>query len=419
MSDNLISPLINSVWEVGRYVYRLITRTNKRFDFDNFFKVCNIKNSKDEYPKLYKEVECDIGKRYLFTIPVGLSLKDFEKHQDALEAQLNFKVNMILKNKLIEITIVKEDLPTMIPYQLQILPPISKGIQIPIGITANNDIVLLNLREHPHSFVVGATSSGKSVCLKATMVSIITNYSPDDIEIYLGDLKYVEFSLLKNANIVKKFVTSVEDVTDMIQELLDETERRYQLFEERGVTDIFSFNRKYPGEKLKFQILLVEEIVNLLQDKKKTAMNLLKRLIAISRSSGLYCIFSTQRPSADVIDAVVRANISNRITFHTESEKDSIICLDEAGAESLDIKGRGIIKIGSKREVFQGYFIEDEEVKKYIKPYLKPKEVANKNKNNNDELNKINKRNKQDESKKSSDTAKATDEIDLSFLDKI
>lgn len=99
-------------------------------------------------------------------------------------------------------------------------------------------------------------------------------------------------------------------------------------------------------------------------------MKLLKRLISISRNSGLYCIFSTQRPSADVIDSVVKANISNRIVFHTESEKDSVICLDEIGAEALDIKGRGILKVGSQKKIFQGFYISDDKVKECIKPYL-------------------------------------------------
>lgn len=416
MNDNLISPLINSIWEVGISIYRLITGINKRFDFDKFFKVCNIKNSDDEYPKLYKEIKYDTGKKYLFTIPMGLSLKDFTKHQEALEIKLGNNVDMSVQYGYLVIKTVIDTLPQKVVYSISKLNPINEGICIPLGVKANGEIISISLKEHPHSIVAGATGGGKSVCLKSLMVSVIANYSPDDIEIYIGDLKYVEFALFKNASAINKFVTSVEDTTDMIQDLLDETERRYQMFEKVGVTNIFDYNKKFPHKKLKFQILLIEEIVNLLQDKKKRAMKLLKRLISISRSSGTYVILSTQRPSFDILDSVVKANISNRIIFHVESEKDSIICLDTTGAESLDVKGRGILKVGSNREVFQGYFISDEDVKKYIKPYLKPKEVANKNKNNN-ESNKMDNQNKQDESKNSGD--KANDEVDLSFLDKI
>lgn len=411
-NTNIISPLFDAIWDVGKLLYRLITGTNKRFNFDEFFKICSVKNSKEEYAQLYKEIDLEERKKYLVTIPTGLSLKDFTKHQEALEIKLGSKVEMYIDNEFLSIETVVDTLPNKVQYNIPKLQDISKGIVIPIGVNSKKEIISISLMEHPHSIVAGATGSGKSVCLKALMVSIITNYKPDDIEVYIGDLKYVEFALFKNASIINKFVTSVEDVTDMIQDLLDETERRYQLFEQVGVTNIFDYNKKFPNKKLKFQVLLVEEIVNLLQDKKKRAMKLLKRLISISRSSGLYCIFSTQRPSVDVIDSVVKANISNRIIFHTESKKDSVICLDSLGAETLDVKGRGILKVGSNKEVFQGYFIDDEDVVKYIKPYLKPRETANKS-NNIKELNKI------DKTDKIKNSVKANEEVDLSFLDKI
>ncbi|SCJ55113.1 Stage III sporulation protein E [uncultured Clostridium sp.] len=72
----------------------------------------------------------------------------------------------------------------------------------------------------------------------------------------------------------------------------------------------------------------------------------------------------------------MKANISNRIVFHTESEKDSVICLDEVGAETLDIKGRGILKVGSNKTVFQGFYVSDDEVKEYIKPYVVNKKAV-------------------------------------------
>lgn len=402
--NNVLEPIFNAFWDFGEYIYRLITKTEKKFDFEDFFKICLLRNSREEYPKLYKEFSYDNGKKYLFTIPQGLSVRDFRKHQEALEEQLRVNIEINYKNGFIEVVTVEEDLPIMVPYQKPILSSIRNGIIVPIGV-ASTGLIYLNFKEHPHTFVVGSTGGGKSVCLKALMVSIITNYKPDDLEVYLGDLKYVEFSLIKNASIINKFVTSVEGVTDMIQDLLHETERRYQLFESVGVTNIFDYNKKFPTKKLKFQLLVVEEVVNLLQDKKKRAMKLLKRLISISRSSGLYCIFSTQRPSADVIDAVVRANISNRIVFHTESEKDSIICLDEPGAEKLNIKGRGILKIGSNRQIFQGFYISDKEVIEYIKPHLKKEDRGN------------NTENKPDKSIEKEDTADNL--TDLSFLDKI
>ena len=143
---------------------------------------------------------------------------------------------------------------------------------------------------------------------------------------------------------------------------------------------------------------------------------MLKRLISISRSAGLFVILTTQRPSADIIDVVVKANISNRIVFRTESSKDSVIALDEEGAENLDIPGRGILKIGSKKVVFQGFYIEDDEVKRLIKPYLKNEIKAPQSRYNKVIDKKID--DKKIERKIDNNKESARNVKDLSFLDK-
>ena len=113
----------------------------------------------------------------------------------------------------------------------------------------------------------------------------------------------------------------------------------------------------------------------LLEDGKKRANKLLKQLIAISRASGLYVFITTQRPSNDIIDNVVKANINNRIVFKTEDIKNSIVALDKEGAELLEGRGHGLLKQGANITEFRSYFVEDEEVKNLIKPYTKAKEA--------------------------------------------
>ena len=222
-------------------------------------------------------------------------------------------------------------LPERIDYELP--KKINKeGIYIPIGKTFKNKTVTLNLKDNPMSYIVGTTGSGKSVMTKVILTTLISNYSPKELEIYLADLKRVELNLFRRVKHCKKFVYTVEDTTELIADLLEETNRRYELFMKYEVTDIFEYNKLPNVKKLKYQVLFVEEIVMLLDDKKKNAMRLLKQLIAISRASGLYIFLTTQRPSNDVIDNVVKANINNRIVFKCEDSKNSVVALDSAGA---------------------------------------------------------------------------------------
>lgn len=423
MSNNILEPVVNAFVDVIALICKVIFKTGNKFDIEEFFKICKLKNSVEVYPTLYKKIDIPDGIKYLMTIPQSLSLKDFEKYEDALAQQTNTAISMSYKNGFIEITstTVKEQLKELYPYENIRAGHISKGINIPLGYSLNG-LETIKLFSNPHSYICGSTGGGKSICTKSILTYLITNFSgfsesESELELYLGDLKYVELSLFKKCRIVKEFRTSVEDVTDMIRDLLDETEERYRTFESVGVTCIQDYNRKFPNKKMKYQILVVEEIVNLLQDGKKRAMKMLKRLISISRSSGLYVILTTQRPSADVLDVIVKANISNRIVFHTESSKDSVIALDEEGAENLDVAGRGILKIGSKKVVFQGFYIEDSEVKRLIKPYQKTEIKAPQSYYNKAYDKKVN--DKKIEHKTEDNKESARNVKDLSFLDKL
>ena len=257
-------------------------------------------------------------------------------------------------------------LPGMIKYELQKREH-KEGIYIPIGYTFKDKKIVLNLKENPHSYVVGTTGSGKSVMTKVILTTLVKNYKPSELEIYLADLKRVELNLFRNVLQCKKFVYTVEATTELIADLLEETNRRYDMFMEHEVTNIFEYNKLPNIKKLKYQVLYIEEIVMLLEDKNKNAMKLLKQLIAISRASGLYVFLTTQRPDNTVIDNVVKANINNRIVLKTEDSKNSVVALDKSGAENLKGNGHGILKNGSNFIEFQGYFIEDTQVKKIMK----------------------------------------------------
>ena len=262
-------------------------------------------------------------------------------------------------------------LPDKIPYEPQKRTHAS-GISITIGKTYNDKPVTLELKEQPHSYICGTTGSGKSVTTKSILTSLVTTYSPKELELYLCDLKRVELNLFRNVEHTKTFVWTVQDTTKVIYDLLAETNRRYDLFMQHGVTDIFQYNKLPNVKKLKYQILFIEEIVLLLEDNKKVAMKLLKQLIAISRASGLYVFLTTQRPDNTVIDNVVKANINNRIVLKTEDSKNSIVALDSPGAELLKGNGEAYLKRGAEIIHFRGYYISDNYVKTKIKGSIKP-----------------------------------------------
>ena len=404
--SNALQPIFDLFWDAGKIFFTWVFDgwIEPKKSLDEFFKAANIKNSLGEYP----EVVIDNKTVFVVFVPAGLSVDDFLKHKDALELYLNNEVKMEASSGWVRIEMLKK-LPKVIEYEIQ--NRTAKHIKFNIGKSSNKTITL-DLKENPHTYVVGTTGSGKSVMTKVILTSIVNLYSPNEVELYLCDLKMVELNLFRNLEHTKKFVYTVEDTTEVISNLLEETRRRYNLFMENEVTNIFEYNKLKGVKKLKYQVLYIEEIVMLLEDKNKSAMKLLKQLIAISRASGCYVFLTTQRPDNTVIDNIVKANINNRIVLKCEDRKNSVVALDEEGAEKLRGNGHGFIKNGANIEEFQGYFITDDQVKDYTLKYQ--------NKGTSKSLNFL-KDKLQDEGNKN--VTEANEKVkklsDLSFLDKL
>ena len=413
MSDNIVETLVNTTFEVGKLslkaLYKLL-HIKPYYNLDEFFRKVQLKNKQDQYPKLIKVFESKKGYTYLFSCPLGLSLSDFNKYKESIEMQLKEKIEIRERKGYIEIEVITIKLPSRIDYKIPVRE--KESIYIPIGESLQGPTVI-DLKENPHTYLVGQTGSGKSVCTKGILVSLVNNYRPHEVELYLCDLTMVELALFRNLAHTKKFVFTVEDTTEVVADLLEETLKRYQLFMDNGVTNIFEYN-KLPGvKKLKYQILFIEEAVILLEDSKKKAMKLLKRLICISRKSGCYVFMTTQRPSVDIIDATVKAQVSNRIVFAVEDEKNSNICLDSPEAKDLRGKGHGILKVGPTKTEFQSYFISDEQVKEYIKPFIQNKAIE-------DPYSKYKTKVDTTIAKENKELTRANNEVtDLSFLDNL
>ena len=250
-----------------------------------------------------------------------------------------------------------------------------EGIYISIGKTFKGKEIVLDLKSNPHTVVTGVTGAGKSVCIKEMISTLMKNYSSKEIEFYFIDFKIVELSLFKRCtDYVKAYVTEIEDAKELLADLMEECKRRYALFDELEVTNIWDYNKLVPKEKqLKKQIIVIEEFVEFTQDRKKIAMALLKRFSSLSRASGQYLIVTGQRFDNTVIDLVLRNNLSNRIVFQMSDEANSKLLLGRSGAENIDVKGRCYVKVNATIQECQSYYISDKQVKEIIKPYIKPK----------------------------------------------
>ena len=144
--------------------------------------------------------------------------------------------------------------------------------------------------------------------------------------------------------------------------------RRYKMMSELGVRDLESYNSivigEEGGQKLPQVVIIIDELADLMMVAAKEVEDSICRIAQMGRAAGMHLIIATQRPSANVITGLMKANIPSRIAFSVASAMESRIILDTMGAEKLVGKGDMLYApIGSGRpQRVQGCFVTDAEV---------------------------------------------------------
>ena len=236
------------------------------------------------------------------------------------------------------------------------------------------------INKTPHLLVAGATGSGKSVCINCILISILMNAKPDEVKLLLVDPKKVELSVFNGVpHLLAPVVTDPKKASVALAKIVKEMEDRYDIFEEKGVKNIGTYNEMVEkknkdlsdDEKLKkmpYIVVIVDELADLMLVASKEVEDSIMRITQMARAAGIHLIIATQRPSTDVITGVIKANIPSRISFAVSSGIDSRTILDMTGAEKL--LGRGdmlFLPMGESTPTrIQGAWITEEEVKRVV-----------------------------------------------------
>lgn len=251
-------------------------------------------------------------------------------------------------------------------------------LMIGLGRDISGNPVFADLATMPHLLVAGATGSGKSVCINSMITSLLTRTKPHEVKMIMIDPKMVELNVYNGVpHLLTPVVTNPKKASQALKKVVDEMERRYELFSESGSRNIEGYNawlwrhNDEADEKrpmLPYIVVIIDELADLMMIAPKDVEDSITRLAQKARAAGIHIIIATQRPSVDVITGVIKANIPSRIAFNVSSGTDSRTILDTGGAEKLLGKGDMLfLPVGESRPTrIQGAFLSDEEVERVV-----------------------------------------------------
>lgn len=249
---------------------------------------------------------------------------------------------------------------------------------IGLGRDISGEAILAELNKMPHLLVAGATGSGKSVCINGIITSILMRTKPHEVKLMMIDPKMVELNVYNGIpHLLVPVVTDPKKASQALKKVVNEMERRYELFSHTGTRNIEGYNEHIKRHNLEndgkqaplpFIVVIVDELADLMMVASSDVEDAITRLAQMARASGIHLIIATQRPSVDVITGVIKANIPSRIAFSVSSQTDSRTILDMGGAEKL--LGRGdmlFLPVGASKPIrVQGAFLSDEEVETIV-----------------------------------------------------
>jgi hypothetical protein len=241
-------------------------------------------------------------------------------------------------------------------------------LSVALGADVSGHPVIGDLTRMPHLLIAGATGSGKSVCINAVLGGFLLQATPAQLKMILIDPKRVELSNFADLpHLLVPVVVEPEAAVASLRWAVKEMEERYKLFASHAARNIVAFNEKAPGlgvAPLPYIVIVIDELADLMMVAAGEIEDLICRIAQLARAVGLHLIVATQRPSADIITGLIKANIPSRVAFAVSSGVDSRVILDEMGAEKLLGRGDMLylpIDEGKPRRL-QGAFVSDREL---------------------------------------------------------
>lgn len=261
----------------------------------------------------------------------------------------------------IEIT---NDKQSLVPFEYITQTDMELPIFLGQDVTGNN--IYKDLTKAPHLLVGGSTSSGKSIFINTLISSIIE--SKANVKFIMIDPKKVELSVYKDLGPNWFFnggepITDATNAIDTLNELCTEMDARYEILKEAKARNIIEGRAK--GIQMSYIVCVIDEYADLVMTSSDVEKPII-RIAQLARAVGIHVVLATQRPSAQVVTGLIKANFPTRICFKVASGMDSRVVLDRMGGQKLLGNGDMLFLAGSDMLRIQCSFIDMQQVEDIV-----------------------------------------------------
>ena len=342
----------------------LLDKLYKENKYEKLFRMCGIENRDKQVPVIIKKQTNGIETTLVIHLPAGISQKHFEAKQQELEQFLNAKIELGYNKNLI-MELIDNNLKTEYKY---VFEECDGPLKIYCAET-NRGKFYLDIEKCPHILLAGETGSGKSTFLDTIILSLIQ--SKYNIDLHLIDFQSVGLGKYEKCKKVKSYGETPKDFKLLLDELEEENKRRIALFKSVSnkiyIDKLETWNKRYPERALPYKVIIVDEAARLAEKQYEDFLEQLRTRVQMDRKVGLHFLISLQRPSVDILQGSLKANLPCRLAFETCSEVDSKVILDKSGAEELKNPGRFIIKYSGNYTECQSLYIPSDNIFKFLK----------------------------------------------------
>ena len=344
--------------------------------------------------------------RFELTIPRGIKISRITALADDIALSLgaaNVRIAPIPDKIAVGIEVPNKTVNTVYIRECISSPAFTNArsrLSFAVGKDITGKPVIGDIAKMPHMLIAGTTGSGKSVCINSMLISLLYKSMPEEVRLIMVDPKMVELGNYNGIpHLLIPVVTDPKKAAGALNWAVGEMERRYKLFADHQVRNLVGYNDLMRAERAKAEaaaaaidedadegegqqaqpvvdqyqvlpqiVIVIDELADLMMVAAKEVETSICRIAQKARAAGMHLVVATQRPSADVITGIMKANIPSRIAFAVASQIESRIILDTTGAEKLIGKGDMLYApLGEGKPTrVQGCFISSDEIESVI-----------------------------------------------------